>query len=51
MIKELLELLASKDWMIKDEDIQIAKGAYELPSTIREIRTKRTRKKLINGIR
>ena len=49
MIKETLELLQSQDWLIDDEDINIAKGMYEMPSTFKELRTNRKRKKITNG--
>lgn len=46
MIKETLELLRNNDWMIDDLDINIAKGLYEMPSNIKELRTSIKRKKL-----
>ena len=49
MIKETLELLQSQDWLIDDEDINIAKGMYEMPSTFKELRINRKRKKITNG--
>ncbi len=49
MIRETLELLRDKDWLIDDMDINIAKGLYEMPSTFKELKTKIKRKKLTNG--
>ena len=49
MIRETLELLRDKDWLINDMDVNIAKGLYEMPSTFKELRTKTKRKKLTNG--
>ncbi len=49
MIKETLELLRNNEWLIDDLDINIAKGLYEMPSNIKELRTSIKRKKLING--
>jgi hypothetical protein len=47
IIKQALELLASDDWLVADKDIQIAKGLYELPTTFKELRMNKKRKKLI----
>jgi len=49
MIRETLELLRDKDWLIDDMDVNIAKGLYEMPSTFKELRIKTKRKKLTNG--
>jgi len=46
MIRETLELLRSKEWLIDDLDINIAKGLYEMPSTFKELRINNKRKKL-----
>jgi len=46
IIKQALELLASDEWLIKDKDIQIAKGLYELPTTFAEFKINNKRKKL-----
>ena len=51
MIRETLELLRDKEWLIEDKDINIAKGLYEMPSSFKELRTKTKRKKLTNGRR
>ena len=51
MIKQTLELLGERDWLIGDEDINIAKGMYELPSSIREMRISNARIKKVYGIR
>jgi len=49
MIKETLELLKSQDWLIEDEDVNIAKGLYEMPSNIKELKTNIKRKKLVRN--
>lgn len=51
MIRETLELLRDKEWLIEDMDINIAKGLYEMPSSFKELRIKTKRKKLTNGSR
>ena len=47
MIKEILELLRNNDFMVDDNDIQFAKGAYEYPLSFKEIKEKNKRRKLI----
>ena len=47
MIKEILELLRNNDFMVEDNDIQFAKGAYEFPLLFKEIKEKNKRRKLI----
>jgi hypothetical protein len=47
MIKEILELLRNNDFMVEDDDIQFAKGAYESPLSFKEIKEKNKRRKLI----
>tara|TARA_R110000850_G_scaffold12083_1_gene41070 strand:+ start:3496 stop:3648 length:153 start_codon:yes stop_codon:yes gene_type:complete len=49
MIREALELLRDKEWLIDDMDINIAKGLNELPLSFKEIKTIIKRKKLTNG--
>jgi hypothetical protein len=52
MIRDILKLLKSNEFMVKDDDIQFAKGAYEFPVTFKELRVKQKRRKLIkDGIR
>ena len=46
MIKIVLDLLRSSDWLIEDKDINIAKGLYEMPSNFKELKTSIKRKKL-----
>ena len=46
MIRETLELLRDKEWLIDDMDINIAKGIYEFPLTFKEIKTNIKRRKL-----
>ena len=40
IIRQTLDLLSSEDWLIKDKDIQIAKGLYEIPVTFKELKNK-----------
>jgi hypothetical protein len=47
VIKEILELLRNNDFMVEDNDIQFAKGAYEYPLSFKEIKEKNKRRKLI----
>jgi hypothetical protein len=49
MIRETLELLRDKEWLIEDKDINIAKGLYEMPSNFKELKTSIKRKRLTNG--
>ncbi len=49
MLKETLDLLRSQDWLIDDLEINMAKGLYEMPSTLKELRTNIKRKRLTNG--
>jgi len=43
-MKELIEMLQMNDWIDVDEFIQIAKGKYEYPSSIKIIKRKIMRK-------
>lgn len=43
MIKHIVALLSVRDWHIGDEDIDIAKGKYELPETWKEFKNNRKR--------
>ena len=45
MIKDILDLLNSSDWMIDDEDINIAKGMYKFPETFKELKENIKRRK------
>ena len=47
IIRHTLDLLASDDWLVKDKDIQIAKGLYELPLTFKEFKINNKRKKIL----
>ena len=47
MIRQILDLLRENDFMVEDNDIQFAKGAYEFPLSFREIKEKNKRRKLI----
>ena len=48
MVRETLELLRDREWLIDDIDINIAKGLHEFPSTFKEIKTNIKRRKLTN---
>ena len=39
MIKSILKMLNTSDWLIGDEDINIAKGKYEAPTQWKDIKT------------
>ena len=39
MIRQIIGLLNSHDWMVDDEDIDFAKGANKLPKTLKEALT------------
>ena len=47
MIRQILDLLRENDFMVEDNDIQFAKGAYEFPLSFKEIKEKNKRRKLI----
>lgn len=50
MIRDLLYLLKDQDFLdTNDEDIQFAKGAYEFPTSFKELKEKRKRRKLIKN--
>ena len=36
MIRQIIDLLNSSDWMIGDEDIDFAKGGNKLPNNFKE---------------
>tara|TARA_R110002096_G_scaffold240693_1_gene432555 strand:- start:75 stop:236 length:162 start_codon:yes stop_codon:yes gene_type:complete len=36
MIENILELLSQKDWIGYSENIDIAKGKYKIPRTVKE---------------
>jgi len=38
MIKNVIDLLNSSDWLIGDEDIDIAKGKNKAPINMRELK-------------
>jgi len=38
MIKNIIDLLNTSDWYVGDEDIDIAKGKYEAPKSLKEMR-------------
>jgi len=46
MIRDVLELLNNSDWMINDEDINIAKGMNKFPETFKELKDNIKRRKL-----
>ena len=39
-MKEILEMLQMAEWYDGDEFIQIAKGKYQLPSTVKQLKNK-----------
>jgi hypothetical protein len=39
MIKNVITLLAMSDWLINDEDIDIAKGKYAVPQNRKDLKT------------
>ena len=39
MIKDIIDLLNASDWLIGDEDIDIAKGKHQAPSSWKELKT------------
>ena len=39
MIKNIIDLLNTSDWYVGDEDIDIAKGKYKAPSSLKELKT------------
>jgi hypothetical protein len=49
MIRDIIHLLGSNDFMIKDEEVQFAKGVYEFPLTFKELKEKQKRRKLIKN--
>jgi len=38
MIREIIDLLGTSDWDVKDEDINIAKGKYLAPTNWKEFK-------------
>lgn len=38
MLKDIIELLNSDDWIVGDSDIDFAKGMYKLPSGLSEVK-------------
>jgi len=38
MIKVILKMLNTNDWLVGDEDIDIAKGKYEAPTQWKDIK-------------
>ena len=49
MIKNIIDLLNSSEWMIGDEDIDFAMGANKLPGSLKE--TKQLIRRRKNGSR
>ena len=39
MIKNIIDLLNTSDWYVGDEDIDIAKGKYQAPSSWKGLKT------------
>lgn len=38
MIKNIIDLLRSQEWLIGDEDIDFAKGGNKLPNNLTEVK-------------
>jgi hypothetical protein len=38
MIKNIIDLLRSQEWLIGDEDIDFAKGANKLPKNLTDVK-------------
>jgi hypothetical protein len=38
MIKEIIDLLNVNDWYVEDEDIDIAKGKYKAPISLKDLK-------------
>ena len=51
MIKNIIDLLNTSDWYVGDEDIDIAKGKYQAPKSLKEMRTNVKRNTYNNGKR
>ncbi len=49
MIKNIKDLLNSRDWLIGDEDIDFAMGANKLPGTYKQAKQLIRRRKHGNG--
>jgi len=45
MIKDILKMLNSSNFLIRDEDIDIAKGKYEAPTNFKENKIHKQRNK------
>jgi len=48
MIKNIIDLLNASDWLIGDEDIDLAKGKYKAPISYKELRQTLQRHKTYN---
>ena len=52
MIREILQVLASNDFIdVNDDDIQFAKGAYEVPLSFKDLKIKQKRRKALRNVR
>lgn len=49
MLKNIIDLLNTSDWMVGDEDIDFAMGANKLPSTYKQAKQLIRRRKYGNG--
>ena len=49
MIKNIIDLLNSSDWYVGDEDIDIAKGKYQAPQSLKQMITSIKRNTYNNG--
>jgi len=43
MLKSIIDMLNLDNWYLGDEYVQIAKGKYELPTSIKDIKDKAVR--------
>ena len=48
MVKNIIDLLNASDWLIGDEDIDLAKGKYKAPITYKELKQRLKRYKTYN---
>lgn len=49
MIKNIIDLLNTGDWYLSDEDIDIAKGKYQAPTSFKEFKESIKRNSYSNG--
>ena len=49
MIKDIIDLLNTSDWFIGDEIVDIAKGKYKAPQSLKEMKQNVIRNTYRNG--